>query len=222
MGLGSGLWTICFGSLQSTVCSGRGKRIVCDFWSAWLLAQLSKQSSRAFQEPARSYAEEAQNTDHQSSSRNRLGVSPWTHVHSASDYLHSTHTVSVKGEKIDVKCLRALIYHLEVSHQLWQWKYKGRVQSFFLLRNSLKHKRKITVCLAWLSTVQRQLTPTWICGLVAQEPSRWSKLLRLEMRKLRPQLACRQTRALCFCQSNSNTTHHSVLSTNQSLKHKTS
>lgn len=146
MGLGSGLWTICFGSLQSTVCSGTGKRIVCDFWSAWLLAQLSKQSSITFQEPARSYAEEAQNTDHQSSSRNRLGVYPWTHVHSASDYLHPTHTVSVKGEKIDVKCSRALIYHLEVSHQLWQWKYKGRIQSFFFLKGTLWNIKEKLQC----------------------------------------------------------------------------
>lgn len=161
------------------------------------------------------------NTAPQSHLWNSLGVSPWTHVLSALDYLHLTHTVSVTGEKIDIKCLRALIYHLEVSCQLWQWKYKARIQSL-KKKNSLKHKRKITVCLAWLSTVQRQLTLTWMCGLVAQEPSRWSKLLRLEMRKLRPRLACRQTRALCFCQSNFNTTCRSVLSENQSLKHKTS
>lgn len=97
--------------------------------------------------------------------------------------------------------LRALIYHLGGSHQLWKWKCKGRIQSF--IKNSLKHKRKITVCLAaWLSPVQRQLTLTWICGLVVHMPSRWSKLLRLEMRKLRPSLVCRQMQALSCFQSN--------------------
>lgn len=138
---------------------------------------------------------------------------------SALDYLHfDTHHVSqVREDRHQVLEGPNIPFRREspaVAMKMW-----GKNTIF--LKNPLKHKRKITVCLAaWLSPVQRQLTLTGIRGLA---PTCFPDDLNysgLKWENLRPRLVCRLVQAFACFQSNFNMKYLSVPSFPHSLETK--
>lgn len=120
---------------------------------------------------------------------------------SALDYLHfDTRCVSqVREDRHQVLEGPNIPFRREppaVAMKMW-----GKNTIF--LKNPLKHKRKITVCLAaWLSPVQRQLTLTRNCGLVPTCLPDDLNYSGLKWENLRPHPACSPMQAFACFQSN--------------------